>query len=79
MKRSIYIILFMVFSLSIFVYSGCSSSKQSVREGTTYSENQGSKDDYDEIEKLLGISNDDSLTKKKGMSKQDDDLIKLLR
>ena len=78
MKRSIYIILFMVFSLSIFVYSGCSSSKQSVREGTTYSENQGSKDDYDEIEKLLGISNDDSLAKKKGMSKQDDDLIKLL-
>lgn len=67
----------MVFSLSIFVFLSCSSSKQSVRDDT-YTENQGSPDDYDQIEKLLGISKEDSSKKKKGLSKQDDDLIKLL-
>jgi tol-pal system protein YbgF len=59
MKRIAY--LFLIFLISVFLSSwmGCGSGRRTMKQGGK-SSTQESNEDYDEIEKLLGISREDS-------------------
>ncbi len=86
MKRIAYLFFLIFLSLSFLSWSGCGSSRKTVDEGGTAQ--TSSEDEFDEIEKLLGISRDDSQTsqttskpaEKKAQPQQQkqDDLITLL-
>ena len=77
MKRLLYLIC-----LFIAVWTGCGSSRTAVDQ--TSSEQSGQGDDFDEIEKLLGISREDDASSKATKpqptkkEKKEDDLITLL-
>jgi len=58
MKRIAYLFLLIFISFALLVWSSCGSSRQTTtKSGST---KQESSEDFDEIEKLLGISRDDS-------------------
>ncbi len=82
MKRVAYLSFFVLLALSFLIWAGCGSSQKTVNKGESTSTEEAPQDDYDEIEKLLGISRDEkteSDTEGKGTEKgKDDDLIKLL-
>ncbi len=86
MKRIAYLFLAMSFTLFLLSWTGCGSSRKTVNQSGTSSDE--SQEEYDEIEKLLGISRDDgkkSQPEKKQteqakttQSENQDDLITLL-
>jgi tol-pal system protein YbgF len=86
MKRIAYLFLALSFTVFLISWSGCGSSRKTVNQSGTSSDQSG--EDYDEIEKLLGISRDDSKKSqpeskqseqaKTSKSDEQDDLITLL-
>lgn len=82
MKKSPYLVMLLTLSFLLLVWMGCSSGKKTVKQESP-SQEQQSQEDYDEIEKLLGISRDTSEAKKAdaqstASGEKSDDLIKLL-
>lgn len=87
MKKYIHLFLIIVFGLSLILWMGCGSSKKTVRGEDSSTSDQKAGDDYDEIERLLGISRDEKKPEKPAQktqektaprSKSSDDLITLL-
>ena len=84
MKRFSFLVLtvMVIFLLSLWV--GCSSNKEASKGDEGYAEGQAqTQDDYDEIERLLGISRDENKSREGaeqagGETEKGDDLIKLL-
>jgi tol-pal system protein YbgF len=82
MKRSVKLLFLILVCLLIGVWTGCGSSRTAVDQ--TGSEQSGQGDDFDEIEKLLGISREDDASSKEAKpqpskkEKKEDDLITLL-
>ena len=62
MKRSVKLLFLILVCLLIGVWTGCGSSRTAVDQ--TGSEQSGQGDDFDEIEKLLGISREDDASSK---------------
>ncbi len=86
MKRIAHLFLLIIISFSLTYWIGCGSSRRTMSDGETTSD-QSSQEDFDEIEKLLGINRADqksSTASKKQtektppQSQKQDDLIKLL-
>ena len=86
MRRIAFLFFFICLSLNFLVWSGCGSSRKTTNESSAAQ--SGSEDEFDEIEKLLGISRDDN-SRSQSSSKQaqqstqpqekkQDDLITLL-
>ena len=83
MRRTYYLIFVLLIGMSFLVWTGCGSSKKTVGSDEYSSGDSESQDDYDEIERLLGITRDDDArqTQQKTKMKKDDqndDLITLL-
>jgi TolA-binding protein len=87
--RTVFNLLFLlILTASFFVWNGCASSKKTVQESDSSAQTQSSQDDYDEIEKLLGISREEPSGTDQQKTQQPqtttaknesgDDLIKLL-
>jgi len=82
-KYSFLVLLVMVIFLLSF-WTGCTSTKDSMKGDETYAEDQAqTRDDYDEIERLLGINRDENKSQEEakqagGERGKGDDLIKLL-
>ena len=82
MKSSAKLLFLIVICLLIGVWNGCGSSRSTV-DGTN-SGQTSQEDDFDEIEKLLGISREEDKSSKQTQSKpakqvkKEDDLITLL-
>jgi len=86
MKRIAYLFFLICLSLAFLSWSGCGSSRKTVDEGGAAE--SSSEGEFDEIEKLLGISRDDSQTsqtaskpaekKAQPQQQEQDDLITLL-
>ena len=87
MKKSIHLLLIILLGVFLVFWTGCGSSKKTMNEGDSSTSGQSSSDDYDEIEKLLGINRDDKKSEKPAQkpaekstsqTKSNDDLITLL-
>jgi TolA-binding protein len=75
-------VLFVIITFSFFINYGCGGSKKTVNENQGQSDEKDIQDNYDEIERLLGITNSDSGTSDQNTTAQkgegNDDLIQLL-
>ena len=87
MKKYIHLLLIILLGAFLVFWTGCGSSRKTMNEGDSSTSGQTSQDDYDEIEKLLGISRDDKKSeqpaqkpaeKSTSQTKSNDDLITLL-
>jgi len=86
MRRIAFLFFLICLSFSFLVWSGCGSSRKTANESSATQ--SGSEDEFDEIEKLLGISRDDGSGSQtsskqtqqstKPQAKKQDDLITLL-
>jgi tol-pal system protein YbgF len=82
MKISAKLLFLIIICFLIGIWNGCGSSRSTVDQ--TSSGQTGQEDDFDEIEKLLGISRDEDTSSKQTQSKpakqakKEDDLITLL-
>ncbi len=85
MRRVLYLSLIIMFGLLIILGNGCGSSRQTVEGGG--SDMEGSEAEYDEIERLLGITRDEpraretsdrQVQQQQGQTGEQDDLIRLL-
>ncbi len=86
MRRVLYLSLILLFGLLIILSNGCGSSRQAV-EGGGGADMEGSEAEYDEIERLLGITRDEpseressdrQTQQQKVQTGEQDDLIRLL-
>lgn len=86
MRRVLYLSFMVLFGLLIILSNGCGSSRQTVGEEGS-ADMQGSEGEYDEIERLLGISRDEpsgtessdrGTQQQKSQTSEQDDLIHLL-
>jgi tol-pal system protein YbgF len=87
MKKLIYLSFLAILSIFLLFWNGCGSSRKTTGESGSTSQGQAGEDEFDEIERLLGISRDEkkqtesSSTRedqKSPQSGQEDDLIRLL-
>jgi tol-pal system protein YbgF len=87
MKKLGYLSFLAILSMFLLFWNGCGSSRKTVDESGTTSQGQAGEDEFDEIERLLGISRDDSkqtessstrADQQTSQSGQEDDLIRLL-
>jgi len=87
MKKYIHLLFIIFIGAFLLFWIGCGSSRKTMNEGDSSTSEQNSQDDYDEIEKLLGISRDDKKAeqpaqkpaeKSTSQNKNNDDLITLL-
>ena len=86
MRRIAFLFFLVCLSLTFLVWNGCGSSRKTANESSAAG--SGSEDEYDDIEKLLGISRDDNSgsqtssqqtqQKTQPQEKKQDDLITLL-
>jgi len=86
MRRVLYLSLITLFGLLVILSNGCGSSRQTV-EGGGSADMEGSEAEYDEIERLLGITRDEpsrressdrQTEQQKSQTGEQDDLIRLL-
>ncbi len=84
MKKYSFLILLVMVIFFLSLWSGCSSNKEAMKGDETYAEDQSQgQNDYDEIERLLGISREEKKSQEEaeqvgGRKEKGDDLIKLL-
>jgi tol-pal system protein YbgF len=85
MRSFLYLTFFIILANILILSTGCGSSRQTVDEGGVST--QSDESEYDEIEKLLGITRDESGSSRSSSSKtsqepsqasEQDDLIRLL-
>lgn len=76
MRNILHLLFTLLLGLMVVWATGCGGSKQTVKGGNGSASEEGSGNDYDEIEKLLGIDRESSNQSQEG--KKDDDLIRLL-